>query len=223
MKSIMTFACAAAVLSIAASCGTSETGETPEVRELAKPSLKGTVSVEEALATRRSVRAYADRPLSDEHLAQVLWAAQGITQKERGLRTAPSAGALYPLEIYVFLSDGVWHYVPQSHSLTLHVKGDQRDALAKAALGQGSVRTNGAVVLIAADYARTTSKYGDRAKQYVHVEVGCVCQNVLLEATALGIVGVPVGAFSDADVKRVAALPDEQTPQLLIPLGYQSE
>jgi len=220
MKPIVTFACAVVVLFFAASCGTSETGETPEVRELAKPSLKGTMSVEEALAARRSVRAYADRPLSDEQLAQILWAAQGITEKERGLRTAPSAGALYPIEVYVFLGDGVWHYVPQSHTLTLHVKGDQRDALSKAALGQGSVRTNGAVVLIAADYARTTSKYGDRAKQFVHVEVGCVCQSVLLEATALGIVGVPVGAFSDADVKRVAALPDEQTPQLLIPLGY---
>jgi len=220
MKSIVTFVSAAAVLLIAACCSTSETGASPDVRELPKPSLKGTMSVEEALATRRSVRSLAERALSDEHLAQILWAAQGITHKERGLRTAPSAGALYPIEVYVFLSDGVWHYSPQSHTLTLHVKGDQRDALSKAAMGQGSVRTNGAVILIAADVARTTNKYGDRARQYVHVEVGCVCQNVLLQATALGIVGVPVGAFTEADVKRVAALPDEQTPQVLIPLGY---
>ena len=223
MKPIVAFACAAAILLTAASCGTSETGDPPGVRELPKPSLKGTMSVEEALATRRSVRAYADRALSDEQLAQILWAAQGITQEGRGLRTAPSAGALYPIEVYVFLSDGVWHYSPQTHSLTVHVKGDQRDALARAALGQAWVRTNGAVVLIAADYARTTRKYGDRAKQYVHVEVGCVCQNVLLQATALGLAGVPLGAFNDAEVKRVAALPDEQTPQLLIPLGHRKD
>jgi SagB-type dehydrogenase family enzyme len=220
MKLFTTIACAIATLLAAASCGTSETAKAPEVRTLPEPSLKGAMSVEEALAARRSVRAYADRALSDEHLGQLLWAAQGITHKERGLRTAPSAGALYPIEIYVFTGDGVFHYSPHDHTLTQMKAGDQRAALATAALGQGSVRTNGAVILIAADYARTATKYGDRAKQYVDIEVGCVCQNVLLQATALGIVGVPVGAYNDADVKRVAALPDEQTPLLLVPLGY---
>ncbi|MBN1917915.1 MAG: SagB/ThcOx family dehydrogenase [Verrucomicrobia bacterium] len=223
MKAIVAFACTAAVLLIAASCGTSETDRAPETRKLPEPSLKGTLSVEEALATRRSVRALAGRALSDEQLAQILWAAQGITQKDRGLRTAPSAGALYPIEIYVFLSDGVWRYSPQTHTLTLQVKGDQRDALSKAALGQGSVSANGVVILIAADIGRTMSKYGERARQYVHIEVGCVCQNVLLQVTALGLVGVPVGAFTEAEVKRVAALPEAQTPQLLIPLGFRRE
>jgi SagB-type dehydrogenase family enzyme len=181
------------------------------------------MSLEETLAARRSVRAYADRPLSDEQLGQLLWAAQGITQEERGLRTAPSAGALYPLEIYVFLGDGVHHYSPQDHALTLVKAGDQRAALTDAALGQGSVRTNGAVILVAADYARTTGKYGDRAKMYVDIEAGCVCENVLLEAVALGLAGVPVGAFRDADVKAAAGLPEAETPILLIPLGYRAE
>jgi SagB-type dehydrogenase family enzyme len=223
MRPAVILACAISALLIAASCGTSETAKTPEVRELPEPSLEGTMSVEEALAARRSVRSLADRALTDEQLGQILWAAQGITNKERGLRTAPSAGALYPIELYAFTADGVWHYAPQTHSLTLRVEGDRRDALARAALGQASVRTNGAVILIAADYARTARKYGDRAKQYADIEAGCVAQNVLLEATALGIVGVPVGAFTDADVKRAAALPDAQTPVLLIPLGHPKQ
>ena len=217
MKPSIALACAAAVLLAAAPTNTAENAKT---NALPKPALKGDVSVEEALATRRSVRAYADRDLTEEHLGQLLWVAQGITAKKRGRRTAPSAGALYPLEIYVFTGDGLYHYSPEKHTLTLTKAGDQRTALTKAALGQPCVRNNAAVILIAADYARTARKYGNRAKQYVHVEVGCACQNVLLQAAALGIVGVPVGAFHDAEVKRIAALPDEQTPLILIPLGY---
>lgn len=223
MKALFAIACAATALTIAACSRSTETDTEPKVTALPKPSLKGTMSIEETLATRRSVRRYADRPLTVDHLGQLLWAAQGITQEARGLRTAPSAGALYPLEIHVFIGDGVYHYSPQDHTLTLTKPGDQRAALSEAALNQRSVRTNGVVILIAAEYARTTGRYGDRAKRYVDLEVGCVCQNVLLQATALGIVGVPVGAYRDADVKRVAALPDEQTPLLLIPLGYRED
>ncbi len=223
MKPTVMLVCALSILLVAARSGTSENEDAPRTRALPKPSLKGTMSIEEALATRRSVRRYADRPLTVDHLGQLLWAAQGITQEARGLRTAPSAGALYPLEIYVFTGDGVHHYSPQDHTLTLTKPDDQRAELAKAALGQRWVRENGAVILVAAEYARTARKYGDRATRYVDLEVGCVCQNVLLQAAALGIVGVPVGAYSDADVKRIAALPDEQTPLLLIPLGYPRE
>ena len=223
MKALFAIACAATALMIAACSTTTETGAETKITKLPEPSLTGSVSIEETLAARRSVRRYADRPLTVEHLGQLLWAAQGITHEGRGLRTAPSAGALYPLEIYVFTGDGVHHYSPRDHTLTLTKAGDQRAELAKAALGQRCVRENGVVILVAAEYARTTGRYGDRAKRYVDLEVGCVCQNVLLQATALGIVGVPVGAYSDADVKRIAALPDEQTPLLLIPLGYPSE
>ena len=220
MKLIPALAAAVAVL-LAAAC--TNTAEEAKPHAFPKPTLKGTVSIEETLAARRSVRRLADRPLTDEHLGQLLWAAQGITQKARGLRTAPSAGALYPIEIYVFLDDGVHHYSPQDHALTLVKAGDQRAALARAALGQACVRNNAAVILIAAEYARTTGKYGDRAKMYVDIEAGCVCQNVLLQAVALDIAGVPVGAFRDADVKRIAALPEKQTPLLLIPVGYRPE
>lgn len=217
MKLLLTLAAAAAIL-VPAAC--TSTDEDAQKTALPAPSLKGNVSIEEALATRRSVRAYADRELTEEHLGQLLWAAQGITAKTRGRRTAPSAGALYPLEIYVFTGDGLYHYSPEKHTLTLTKAGDQRAALAKAALGQPCVRNNAAVILIAADYARTARKYGNRAKQYVHMEVGCACQSVMLQGVALGIGSVPVGAFREADVKQLAALPDEQTPLLLIPVGY---
>lgn len=223
MKTLLALACAAGVLSIAACSRTSENADAPTVRALPKSVLQGTMSVEEAIATRRSIRAYADRALSDEQLAQILWAAQGITHTERGLRTAPSAGALYPLEISIFTADGVYRYSPKDHTLTQVVSGDQRAALAAACLGQAWVRTNGAVILVAADYARTRSKYGDRAGQFVDIEVGCVCQNILLQATALGLAGVPVGAFRPDDVKRLAALPDAQTPALIIPVGSRAE
>ncbi len=217
MKLSMSLACAVAVV-LAAAC--TNTAEEAEPHTFPKPTLKGTVSIEETLAARRSMRAYATRPLSDEHLGQLLWAAQGITAKGRGLRTAPSAGALYPIEIYVFLDDGVHHYAPRNHALTLVKAGDQRAALARAALSQPCVRNNAAVILIAAEYARTARKYGNRAKMYVDIEAGCVCENVLLQAVALDIGGVPVGAFRDAEVKALAGLPKAETPILLIPLGY---
>jgi SagB-type dehydrogenase family enzyme len=220
MKLSLSLACAVAVL-LAAAC--TNTAEEAKPHTFPKPTLKGTVSIEETLAARRSVRAYATRPLSDAHLGQLLWAAQGITAKGRGLRTAPSAGALYPIEIYVFLDDGVHHYSPANHALTLVKAGDQRPALARAALGQRCVRANGVVILIAAEYARTTRKYGDRAKMYVDIEAGCVCQNVLLQAVALDIAGVPVGAFRDAEVKTLGGLPEAETPILLIPVGYPRE
>ena len=220
MKLFLTLIGAAAILVPSACTSTDEDALTTALPE---PSLKGAVSIEEALATRRSVRRYDTRALSQKDLGQLLWAAQGITQKTRGFRTNPSAGALYPLEIYVFLGDGVHHYSPQDHAITRVKEGNQRDALAKAALGQAWVRNNGAVILVAADYARTTRKYGDRAKMYVDMEVGCVCQSLMLQGVALGIGSVPVGAFRDADVKRLAALPDEQTPLLLMPVGYMPE
>jgi len=218
MKSLTAMLAAVAVL-LAAAC--TETAETEQTNALPKPVLTGTVSVEQALAARRSVRMFAKGALTDEQLGQLLWAAQGITHQKRGLRTAPSAGALYPLEIYVFTGDGVHHYSPEDHSLTVVKPGDQRAALAKAALGQPWARHNGAVILIAAEYARTTKKYGDRAKMYVDIEAGCAAQNVLLQATALGLAGVPMGAFRDRDVKQIADLPDAHTPIVLLPIGHQ--
>jgi len=196
----------------------------PNSLALPPPRTKGEVSLEHCLLKRRSVRNYRNTALSSADIAQLLWAAQGIIA-ERYLRTAPSAGALYPLEIYLVagnvhgLSPGLYHYHPDRHELVLVKPGDLRSELARAALGQDCVANGAAIILFAAVYARTSAKYGQRAARYVHMEAGHAAQNVCLQATARGLGTVTVGAFEDDDAKRVAALPDSHEPIYLIPVG----
>ncbi len=192
----------------------------PQAIALPTPQLKGRLTLEEALALRRSVRDFSEAPLTLAELGQLLWAAQGITHPA-GLRTAPSAGALYPLEIYLVTREGVYHYESEQHRLTAHVPGNVRRALFEAALQQEVVLSAPAVIAIAAVYARTAQKYGDeRSPRYVHLEAGHAAQNVLLQAVALDLGAVPIGAFHDDAVKRVLALPPDQQPLYLIPVGH---
>jgi len=168
------------------------------------------------------VRSFDDQRLTPGELAQLLWAAQGITSPS-GLRTAPSAGALYPLEVYVVVPDGAYRYEAQGHRLIPQVEGDMRPALAAAALGQSSVASAPAVIVIAAVYARTAERYGtERSPRYVHLEAGHAAQNVLLQAVALGLGAVPVGAFDDERLKAILTLPTDQQPLYLIPVGHPS-
>jgi SagB-type dehydrogenase family enzyme len=178
------------------------------------------LTLEEALAKRRSVRQFSGEALTMEELGQLLWAAQGITHPS-GLRTAPSAGALYPLEVYAVTPDGAYHYEPQGHRLALQVAGDTRAALYDAALKQSAVGEAPAVIVIAAVYARTAEKYGEeRSPRYVHLEAGHAAQNILLQAVALELGAVPIGAFFDEQVKKALALPKDQQPLYLIPIGH---
>lgn len=201
-------------------------GEAPEATavELPAPRPEGGVSVEGALAGRRSVRSYSGEPLSLAEAAQLLWAAQGITGPD-GKRAAPSAGALYPLEIYLAagavegLAAGVYRYRPAHHDLVPVEPGDHRAELAAAAGGQRWVRSAAAVLVVAAVYERTAVKYGRRASRYVHMEVGAAAENVYLQAGALGLGTVAVGAFDDGAVARALGLPPEQEPLLLLPVG----
>ena len=187
--------------------------------KLPAPTLQGRISLEETLAQRRSVRQFADRSLTPAELGQLLWAAQGVTSPA-GLRTAPSAGARYPLETYVVLPEGVYHYQPQEHRLDLHLAGDQRAALHAVTLRQDAVLQAPAVLVIAAVSQRTAERYGvERTPRYVHMEVGHAAQNVLLQAVALGLGAVPIGAFYDDDVQQALALPAGQEPLYLIPVG----
>lgn len=182
------------------------------------------VSLEAALRKRRSVRALATTPLDLKELGQLLWSAQGITDP-RGLRTAPSAGALYPLELYVAvgevaeLDDGVYHYFPDQHALTRTRDGDQRAALAAAALGQRWVSESAVVLVFTAIAGRTTGKYGQRGVRYIHMEVGHAAQNVFLQATALGLGAAVVGAFDDRRVGKILALPGAEEALYLMPVG----
>ena len=176
-------------------------------------------SLEEAIAARRSQRDYADRPLSDEDVGRLLWAAQGITGPD-GKRAAPSAGATYPLEIYAVTADGVARYLPEAHALEGHLDVDRRADLATAALGQPEVASAPLVVVVTAVGERTAARYGDRADRYVTLEAGHAAQNVLLQAVARGLSAVPVGAFDDDEVAAVLDLPEEHAPLYLLPVGH---
>lgn len=196
-----------------------QTGEPGGVTPLPPPALAGQMSLETALGQRRSVREFKARPLTSAELGQLLWAAQGMTGP-RGYRTAPSAGALYPLEVYVATVDGLFHYEVDRHALAVVGRSDVRTALYQAALRQVAVGRAPAVFVIAAVYERTVTKYGaERSPRYVHLEAGHAAQNLLLQAVALGLGAVPIGAFDDAGVQQALGLPQEEQPLYLIPVG----
>jgi SagB-type dehydrogenase family enzyme len=192
--------------------------------DLPSPKLSGDISVEEAISKRRSVRSYAERSLTLEQVSRLLWSAQGITDK-RGFRAAPSAGALYPLELFVVaggvrgLEPGVYRYHPEEHRLSLRKKGDVRREL--GAFGQGWVAEAPAVIVFAGVYERTTGKYGERGVRYVHMEVGYAGENLFLQAEALGLGTVVVGAFHDNQVKKVLSLDEKEEPLAIMPVGYK--
>ncbi len=200
--------------------------EKPKDVPLPKPRLEGPLSVERALFERRSRRRFAREPLVLAELGQLLWAAQGITGKEER-RTAPSAGALYPLEVYVVagrvegLRAGVYHYRPHEHTLGLVTPDDRLPALTDATWGQDWVKDAPAVLVIAGVHERTTRKYGSRGDRYVYMEVGHAAQNVYLQATAANLATVMVGAFDDRRVKAVLELPRAEHVLGLMPVGHR--
>jgi SagB-type dehydrogenase family enzyme len=186
------------------------------------------VSVEEALANRRSHRNFHDRAISAEQLLQILWSAYGFTSPD-GLRTTPSAGATYPLEIYAVVGNvegiepGVYKYIADGHKIAQTLDGDVRRKLCDAALGQRMVAESPASVFFSAVFARTTKRYGERGVKYVYMEVGHAAQNVYLQAEALGLGTCAVGAFTDSDVKKILNLPVNEEPLYLLPIGYDSK
>jgi len=188
--------------------------------KLPGPKEKGLTSIEETLNKRRSVRDYKKGPLNLEQISQLLWAASG---KNLYRRTSPSAGATYPLETYLIvggvegLEPGTYRYSPSGHSLE-RIKGqDIRNRLSQAALGQRMIEKASINIIVAADYGRTTSHYGQRGVRYVHMEVGHVGQNISLQATALGLGTVMIGAFEDKQIKEILGI--EEEPLYIIPVG----
>lgn len=190
--------------------------------QLPEPIHKGKISLEESILKRRSQRSFIQKDLDWSQISQLLWAAQGITAKKWGysFRAAPSAGALYPMEIYLVNKDGLFHYSPSSHKLELLSHSNLRGSLARAALGQESVSQAPVNIVICAVYRRVTEKYGQRGIRYVHIEAGHIAENIHLQAVALGLGSVPIGAFNDKEVKDILSLPPEQEPLYIIPVGY---
>ena len=195
-----------------------------ETIALPEPAGTGDVSLEETLRDRRSVRTYSAEPLTLAQVGQLLWAGQGITSPE-GWRTAPSAGGLYPLSLHVVagnvrdLPAGVYTYRPDGHAFELLREGDRRADLARASLDQSWVGEGAISIVVAADYAITEAKYGDRAARYVQMEAGHVAQNLCLQAVALGLGLVTVGAFDDNGIRDTLGLPDNLYPLYVIPVG----
>lgn len=195
-----------------------------KVIKLPEPDRAGSVPLEATLQKRRSVRYFQNIPLSLESAAQLLWAAQGISDR-RGLRTAPSAGALYPLEIYLVtgnvdgLEKGIYHYKPADHSLTFTSEGDYLRMLSRAALRQDAIHHAPAVFVIAGKQERTTVKYGERGVHYMYMESGHAAQNICLQAVALGLDSVTIGAFADREVAEILKIGKDTEPLYIIPVG----
>ncbi|RLE13597.1 nitroreductase [Candidatus Aerophobetes bacterium] len=196
---------------------------------LPEPQKRGRMSVEEAINKRRSIRDFSAQALSLQDLSQLLWAAQGITGEGGFGRSCPSAGALYPLEIYVVVKNinglerGIYSYVVFQHGLEPVTRGDYSEELSDACLGQVFIAQAPLVISISADYERITWKYGERGIRYIWIEAGHCGQNISLQAVSLGLVSVPVGAFWDREVKKVLCIPQNFDPVYVIPVGYPKE
>lgn len=205
--------------------GNQDLTDMPMKIKLSRLETSGRNRIEEIIAKRRSVRIYKDKKLPESFISRLLWAAQGISLEDR-LRTSPSAGALYPLEIHVVtgenteLEPGVYRYIPEDHTLVREISGDIREKLSKAALSQPMIKNAPVSFVISAVYSRITGKYDSRGLRYAHMEAGHSAQNVYLLGVELGIGTCSVGAFDDEGVKKVLKLPANEEPLYILPLGY---
>jgi SagB-type dehydrogenase family enzyme len=186
--------------------------------KLPSPLTTGGMALSDALALRRSVRDFGSTQLTWREIGQLLWAAQGITDEE-GKRTAPSAGATYPLELYVATADGLFKYRPNGHTASRVIARDVRRDIRHAA-GEQEALNAPAIFAFTAVPARTAARYDERAPRYVQIEIGHAAQNLLLEAVALGLGAAPVGAFSDDDLHRILGLPADHVVLYLVPVGH---
>jgi SagB-type dehydrogenase family enzyme len=192
-------------------------------QEVALPEamVTGKVSLEDAITRRRSRRFFKPEPLPLAMIGQLLWSGQGITNPA-GWRAAPSAGALYPLELYAVTASELMHYLPRGHRAETRTVADLRPQLRALALEQAPVGNAPVVIVIAAEYARLSQRYGDRAEAYTTIEVGHAGQNILLQAVALGLVAVPIAAVDGTRAARLLALPGGQTVVYLVPVGFMA-
>jgi len=203
---------------------TMETKNQPKIIALPEAKTNGEFPLVKAIKSRRSVRTYKNENLSLEQVSQLLWAAQGITSPDE-LRSSPSAGALYPIEIYVVagkvsqLDAGIYKYDCKSHKLSLIKEGDKRSELSSASLGQDSVQNGAIDIVICGVYERTQVKYGSRAERYVFMEAGHVAQNIYLLGVSLKLGTVVVGAFDDESVKKIIEAQPNENPLYVMPVG----
>jgi SagB-type dehydrogenase family enzyme len=198
--------------------------DTPKRLKLPKPALDGNISLEAAINHRRSIRSYQTAPLTIPEVGQLLWSAQGITGSQ-GFRAAPSAGALYPIEMFVVVGDviglspGVYRYIPEGHKLHKILLEDVRIKIWKSSLRQEPLKSAPITLVFTVVYQRTLQKYGDRGHRYAHIEVGHAAQNVYLQCESLGLGGVVIGAFQDQEIREILGLSRTRHPLLIMPVG----
>lgn len=192
-----------------------------EMTELPSPHFTN-LSLEECIQKRRSIRSFLNKELSLQEISNLLWAGQGITDTINEFRAAPSAGATYPLELFIAKKDGLFRYIPSGHRLRKEADKDLRKEIARAALNQMFIADAGVVIIITAVFKRTAWRYGERAYRYINNEVGHCAQNIHLEAVALGLGSVPVGAFDDEGIKKILKLKEEE-PLYIIPVGHMKK
>ena len=173
------------------------------------------------LADRHSRRQFASSALELDEIEQLCWAGQGLNA--HGSRTAPSAGGLYPLLLYVVQQSGTSRYNVDDHSLQPWLSGDRRADLQKASLNQESVGSAAVCMVVAYDESVTAAKYGGRAEQFCLIEVGHAAQNILLKATALKLAAAPIGGFEDDDVAKAIQVPPNETPAYVLAIGKPLE
>ncbi len=194
-----------------------------KVVQLTEPNLAGNVSLEKALAERRSVREFNEKKLSYKQIGQLAWAGQGITDTNRGFRTAPSAGAVYPLTLYIATDEGIFTYNPQEHTLQQFVQGGISNQLAKAAFSQNAVADAPCNIIIAGSVRKLVMKYQNAARRYMFLEAGHVAQNILLESVSLDLGAVPIGVFNLDAARRICRMQRDMEPLYIIPVGYPAE
>lgn len=197
--------------------------------KLPQPKFEGEVSLEKTVKQRRTIRSFRSQPLTLAQYSQLLWAAQGVTDDRGWKRAAPSAGALYPMDIYAVvgqngvesLREGIYHYAPSDHAVSLVSDGDFRNKLAAASLSQMWMAAAPLNIVITAEYERIAVKYGRRGERYAMMESGHIAQNIFLQSEALGLGAGIVGAFDDEAVNRLMKIPQSHQPLLILPVGYK--
>lgn len=192
------------------------------MQEIKLPEIKRTEKyIEDVIEKRRSIRRFKNIEPDLQMISNLLWAGQGITDKDRDLRAAPSAGALYPLRLYILKKDTLYLYVPEKHALKFHLKDKNlKDKIYKGCLNQGCIKSAPIIIIITAEWEITRKRYKDRAERYIYLEAGHSAQNILLEAVALGLAGVPVGAYYDEIVKEAMNLREGEDPVYILPIGF---
>jgi SagB-type dehydrogenase family enzyme len=221
MKRLITPAIIVVILTCTAAFCLAQHKPPLETVQLSEPKLTGPMSLEQTLAERRSVRSFSSRPLDLVQLSQLAWAAQGITEKQRGFRTAPSAGAIYPIKLYFATQDGLFVYQPAGHSLAKISDKDLRSRLASAAMGQRCVVQAGCDIIITGSVQKLAARYAGRAERYMLLEAGHIAQNIHLQAVSLGLASVPIGAFDISQVHDICNLPTALEPIYIICVGYR--